>query len=373
MLYNAPSVLKGGDAGSRLGGDRPLSVGIILLPRFSFLSLAALVETLRHASTEQGRDRQISNTWTTMASTMDLVQSSCGIGVTPWERLGDPGRFDYVVVVGGAIERNQPVQESLVEYLRRCSAEGLRIVGVAGGVVPMVHAGLLRQRRCCVHWASFGDMVGEFDDIHPVGDQLFVTDGNRITCAGEASAADLAYWMIERHCGPAAAQHSFNQTLIGSARPGNSAQPHPAVESDVEHDRVRRAVIIMQQNLSEPMRLEEIASRVHVSKRQLERLFQRELGHTVQAFSRRLRLRYGLFKLMNTAMTVTAIAQECGFSDSSHFCRKFGQFYGRSPSEMRARPDLATLAYAGPDEAERMAARRHLAPVGQVRISAATA
>jgi transcriptional regulator GlxA family with amidase domain len=339
MLYNTPRVDIGGTAVT--ARSVPLSVGFVLLPRFSLLALGSMVDLLGHASDDAGGFRQQRCSWTLMSPVSGPVVSSAGVEVAPPERLGEPRRYDHVVVLAGPSPAAYAGRPEFEEYLRRCRSERVSIVGIGGGAEVLAQAGLLTRRKCCVHWEAFAAFARTYPEVTPIADQLFLVDDGLITCAGEASAADLVAWLIEQRCEMAITQTALDRSLSQTPRRGNAAQPHPALDQNIEHERVRRAVILMQQRLHEPYDVSEIAARVNLSKRQLERLFLREIGNSVQAYSRQLRLHHGLWKLMHTQQSVTSIAQDCGFADSSHFCRKFAEVFGASPSTVRRQPKLA--------------------------------
>src|ERR687890_2462431 len=103
----------------------------------------------------------------------------------------------------------------------------------------------------------------------------------------------------------------------------------------VANDRVRRALLLMEQHLSDRLTVDEIARRLCISTRQFERLFRQSTGMSPTRFYRNLRLRYGLWLLRNTERSITTIALETGFSDCAHFSRQFRDRYGVSPSDMR--------------------------------------
>ena len=91
----------------------------------------------------------------------------------------------------------------------------------------------------------------------------------------------------------------------------------------------------MEQNISRPLGTDAIASRLNISKRQLQRLFVSETGDSIQKFYRTMRLSYGLWLVGNTGRSITDIAQECGFSDTAHFSRAFRLTFNKKPSEYR--------------------------------------
>ena len=85
-----------------------LDIGFILARRFTLCAFANFVDVLRLAADEGDRSRPILCSWRVLSPTMDPIASSCGVAVQPEERLGDPRRFDYLVVVGGLVDE-EPV------------------------------------------------------------------------------------------------------------------------------------------------------------------------------------------------------------------------------------------------------------------------
>ena len=53
--------------------------------------------------------------------------------VQPDERLGDPARFDYLVVVGGLVDEIENLHPDTVRFLERAAAAGVPLVGVCTG------------------------------------------------------------------------------------------------------------------------------------------------------------------------------------------------------------------------------------------------
>ena len=100
--------------------------------------------------------------------------------------------------------------------------------------------------------------------------------------------------------------------------------------------KVSRALLLMEQNIAQPLPIATVAARLHVSARQLERLFRAELGAGPAVVYRDVRLRYAGWLLATTDRSVTAIAHEAGFADAAHLARHYRAAHGRSPSEGRA-------------------------------------
>ena len=305
------------------------------MPSFTLLPFSAFIDALRLAADEGDHSEQIHCRWTVMGPDLRKITSSSGVAIEPWDTYRDPAEFDYIVVVGGLLSETLHGNQHIIDYLKRVDRAHIPIIGLCTGSFAMIRAGLMQNRRCCVSWFHHKDLTDRFTDVIPVADQLFVDDGDRITCAGGAVAADLAAYIIERHLGQSWARKSLRILVMDSPRPANAPQPPPTSDYQVKNKSVVRALLLMEQNLSRPLSTDEIANRLNISKRQLERLFVHDTGESLQKFYRAIRLSYGLWLLQNTPRSITDIAQECGFADTAHFSRAFRTVFGKRPTEYR--------------------------------------
>jgi transcriptional regulator GlxA family with amidase domain len=98
---------------------------------------------------------------------------------------------------------------------------------------------------------------------------------------------------------------------------------------------VKKALLLMQQNIDTPCSVVEIARRLGVSRRLIERRFQTSLGMAPTLAYKIMRLEYAEFLLRHTQHTVTEIATSTGFCDSSHFIRAFRERRSMTPVAFR--------------------------------------
>ena len=84
--------------------------------------------------------------------------------------------------------------------------------------------------------------------------------------------------------------------------------------------------------------LSDLASRLQVSQRYLQKVFLTKVGVSQKQFVRILRFQDILQKLSQPEITsLTTLAYENNFYDQSHFIREFKSFTGLRPSEFEAR------------------------------------
>jgi transcriptional regulator GlxA family with amidase domain len=313
-----------------------LRVGIVLWPGFPLLSLAGLCDGLRHAADLGDQSRQRRCSWTIFGVPGTSVSASCGVGVPVESAFDDPEDCDYVAVIGGLLPRLDDVDGRYPAFLRRVAAAGVPLIGLCTGSFVLARHGLLEGHVPAIHPFH----VEDWQALHP--GKPFETDchyafgANRVTCAGGTSIVELVTELVRRHCGADRAAKVVHQMTVKATRTASHvATRHALGYESGDHDKLRRAVVLMEKNITTPLEIAVIARLVDSSSRQLERVFVAETGSSPSEYYRNARLKYARWLLTTTDLPIVTIAYESGFSDASHFIRHFQQLYGMAPGRLR--------------------------------------
>lgn len=81
--------------------------------------------------------------------------------------------------------------------------------------------------------------------------------------------------------------------------------------------------------------LAEVARRVGITPIHLQRSFTTAVGVTPRLWMERRRMEAARRLLVDRAMSVSAVARDCGYADAFHFSRVFRRFHGLSPRQWR--------------------------------------
>ncbi len=341
------------------GGDEThLRIGFVALRDFTLLPFAGFIDVLRLATDEGDLSRQRACRWTVMSADGEPLTASCGTAVAADDRFRDPQEFDYLVLVGGLLHHGPQADAPTDRYLELAARRGVPIVALCTAVFTLLRLGLMQGRQCCVSWYHYWDLKRAFPDVVPVADRLFVVDGPRISCAGGTAAVDLAAWLVARHLGQSVADKALNILLAERARPAEAPQPHVVAERAPRDPRLTRAVNLIEQDLGRLPPIDDLAARVGVSRRQLERIFRAELGLSPWQYAMRRRLLQGHWLLTRSDRSITDIAQQCGFADASHFSRCMRRRFGATPRVLRAAAQDRAAGETTAAPAESAVARR---------------
>lgn len=99
---------------------------------------------------------------------------------------------------------------------------------------------------------------------------------------------------------------------------------------------IKRFIAYLQHHYSSDLSLKEMADTIGVSERHLERIVQQELTMSPTEYLKRYRIKQARKLLRATNSSITAIAKQVGFDDSSYFGRVFRQYTGYSPRDYRS-------------------------------------
>jgi PAS domain S-box-containing protein len=102
--------------------------------------------------------------------------------------------------------------------------------------------------------------------------------------------------------------------------------PYARLTPALEHVRV---------HFAERIEVVDLARACHLSTRQFQRSFQDTFEMPPREYLRQFRLGHGIDLLIGSDAPITAIAQQAGFTDHSHFARAFVRAMGVSPGAYR--------------------------------------
>ncbi len=315
----------------KVSGDKADRVSFLLIPNFSMSAFTAMLEPMRLANYSTGRTVY---DWEILSRDGQPVMASNGVRVIADRGIADAPHLDNVAVCSG-IDAQLYHDNAVFGWLRRWAREGAHVGAVCTGAHVLAHAGLLQGYRCTIHWENLESFREAFPDLD-IQPELFEIDRDRFTCAGGVAASDMMLNEIARHHGAETAAAVSELFMHERIREGHDNQRLPLqARLRISHPRLIQAIAEMEQNVEEALTREEIAARVGLSRRQLERLFRRYLNTSPARYYLRLRLERARLLLTQSTMPVTEIAFACGFTSASHFSKCYRDMFTRTPRDER--------------------------------------
>ncbi|MEU4689851.1 helix-turn-helix domain-containing protein [Actinoplanes sp. NPDC023714] len=240
---------------------------------------------------------------------------------------------DLIGVPAGDPGVPQPAQ--LYDALRAAVARGARVLSICSGAFVLGEAGLLDGRRCTTHWRYAAELARRFPRTRVEPDRLYVDEDPVITGAGTAAGIDTCLHLVRRLQGSAVANDIARRMVTSPHRQGSQAQyvKRPGPKSRTGN--LTPVLAWLDAHLHEPLTVEQMARRAHMSPRTFARRFQQEVGTTPLQWLTGQRILLAQQYLENTEEPVAAIAARTGFGSVETLRHHFARRLGSSPNAYR--------------------------------------
>lgn len=309
----------------------PYRVGFLLVDNFTLFALASTIEPLRMANQLSGKELY---TWQLMSADGNPVSASDGISIGADMSLGASTAFDLVIVVGG-VDITRSFKASEVAGLRVLSRRNIILGAVCTGAYVLAKAGLMDGHTCSAHWECLAALQEQFPKVNCTN-RLYTIEQNRMTCTGGSAPLDMMLSMVSQQHGNALTSAISDMFVCDRVRSNNEQQRLPLRQLlTQEQPKLAEITVLMENNIEEPIDLEELAYFVGISRRKLERLFLKHLGCTPSRYYMKLRLDRARQLLKQTTRSIIEVSAMCGFVSPPHFSRCYRKYIGISPKEER--------------------------------------
>lgn len=309
----------------------PEDVTFLLLDDFSHIAFSCAIEPLRIANLLHGSELyrwRLASVSGERAVCSNRTVTLVDQGLDPL-----PPRSRLFLVSGqNAGERATP---EVLAFIRRERTRGNRIGALCSGAYVLAKAGLLDGRRAAVHWAFHDSFEETFPKVI-LCRNIFVADEAFVTASGGTATTDLILHLIGQSHGEDLAVAVADQLVYNGVRSGN-VQQQISVQAryGIRNPHIAEAIRLMKESAPHYLPTSEIARRIGISTRQLERLFQKHLKVSPKKYVIDQKLARARNLLLQTEQSITEIAYACGYDSASHFIRLYQSRFGVTPHNQR--------------------------------------
>ena len=184
---------------------KKMNVGIFIFDQVEVLDFAGPYEVLSRTRTVPGMESRRSDesapfTVFTVARSASTVTAVGGLKVVPDYSFEQAPKIDLLVVPGGMGARALLDDAVVLDWIRVIAAGARQTTSVCTGALLLANADLLDGRRATTHWGALDQLESLNRGIDVDRESRFVDDGI-VTSAGVAAGIDMAFHLVEQHCG----------------------------------------------------------------------------------------------------------------------------------------------------------------------------
>ncbi|SDJ59847.1 transcriptional regulator, AraC family with amidase-like domain [Pseudomonas delhiensis] len=304
--------------------QRQRRVGFVLLEHFSLPAFTQALDTLVTANLI----REGAFSTRTFSLDGEPVTSDLGLVICPSAALESRHLdLDLLVVCGGL---RTPLRElpSLNRLLQLADDRGVGLAGLWNGAWFLGKAGLLDRHKCAVHPENRAALA-EVARNSVVTAESYIVDGNRLTAGSPTGAFNMVLEWINRLYGRELVDGVVDILAFEESR---YRRTRPALHEKMSQP-LRDVLNLMSANIEEPLSTDQLSQCVGRSKRQLERLFQEQMGTSPVRYYLELRITESRRLLQHSDLSLVEAALACGFVSPSHFSKCYTSFFGYPPSK----------------------------------------
>jgi transcriptional regulator GlxA family with amidase domain len=221
---------------------------------------------------------------------------------------------------------------------------GKPVMAYCSGTLILAASGLLDNREATTVWWLSDMFQRHFSKVHLRMDKLVVSDGAIHTAGATTANMSLALHLVHMLAGDSLANQMAKILLIDPNRQSQQAYMTMDLTVSSHKDEVIWQIQQwMQNNLTQPLLLDDIAAKFALGKRTLIRRFKKALNETPVSYVQRLRVDEAKRLLENTSLALEQVVTRVGYEDVSSFRKLFIQLTSLSPRAYRQK--FNTLAY----------------------------
>ena len=232
-----------------------------------------------------------------------------------------------------AIEANKEAIPWIVEQYNK----GAEVASLCVGAFLLASTGLLNGRKCSTHWGFIDAFRGMFPEVD-VQDGSIVTEEQRIYSSGGANS----YWNLLLHL---VEKYTDRETAILTSKffaidiNRQSQSPFTLFKGQKAHadEEVRKAQEYIESNVEEKLTVDELAEKVAVGRRSLERRFKKATNNSVLEYIQRVKMEAAKRSFETSRKNVNEVMFDVGYSDTKAFRTTFKKITGLTPLEYRSK------------------------------------
>lgn len=226
---------------------------------------------------------------------------------------------------------------ALIAWIGEQYKMGAEIASICTGAFLLAATGLLDGKVCSTHWNAAAAFKEMFPNVDVHADKLIAVEHGIYTNGGAFSFLNLILFLVEKYFDRDTAIYCSKVFQIDIER--SSQSPFLIFQTHKSHgdELICEAQNYIEENLSERISFEALASRLAVSRRNFDRRFVKATGNTPVEYLQRVKVEIAKRALEKGRKSIFEVMNEVGYADDKAFREVFKKITGLSPLDYRAK------------------------------------
>ncbi len=230
-----------------------------------------------------------------------------------------------------AIDHNS----KLMEWVAVQHLAGAEVASLCAGAFLLASTGLLNGRKCSTHWVFVNEFRSLYPDIEVVDGAVITEDSGIYSSGGANSYWNLLLYLLEKYTDRDTAILASKYFAIDIDRDNQSAFAMFQGQKSHNDKDILKAQEYIEANIKDRISVEELADRVAIGRRSLERRFKQATNNSVLEYIQRVRIEAAKRSFESSRKNISEVMYEVGYTDTKAFRTIFKKITGLTPIEYR--------------------------------------
>jgi transcriptional regulator GlxA family with amidase domain len=300
----------------------------IVDPRYMF---SAVNQFLKDAGREPAFDIQL------VGLTKQVPLTGGVFSVNTDSLCSEIKKTDLIIIpaISGDIKTAIELNKEFTPWIVQQYNNGAEVASLCIGAFILANTGLLNGKDCSTHWLFANEFRTMFPEVN-LTDGSIVTEIDGLYSSGGASSYwNLLLHIIEKYAGREMSIKASKFFAIEIDRKSQSPFIMFNGQKKHEDEPIKKAQEFIEENLSEKISVEELASQFAIGTRHFARRFKKATNNTPAEYIQRVKIEAAKKQLENTPKNVNEVMYDIGYMDVKTFRMVFKKITGLSPIDYK--------------------------------------
>ncbi|MEO5911881.1 MAG: helix-turn-helix domain-containing protein [Pelobium sp.] len=251
--------------------------------------------------------------------------------------IEEKDQFDLVIIpaISNNIATALNLNRELIPWLNEQYNGGAELASLCIGAFLLASTGLLNGKQCSTHWNSANEFRVLFPEVELL-DGCIITEDNGIYTSGGANS----YWrlllhLVEKYTDRETAILASKFFAVDIDRESQAAFALFKGQKDHQDEVILKAQEFIEQNFENKITVDDLADKVSLGRRSLERRFKLATNNSVMEYIQRVKIEAVKRRLETSGKNINEVMFGIGYTDTKNFRTIFKKITGLTPVAYR--------------------------------------
>ncbi len=251
--------------------------------------------------------------------------------------LKDIHKTDLVIIpaLDGDMATVLADNKEMVPWIVKQHRSGAEVASLCVGAFLLASTGLIDGKKCATHWMAAKDFRSMFPEVNLVEDKIITDESGIYSSGGAFSYLNLILYLVEKYAGRDIAVFMSKAFQIDIERRSQSPFAIFQGQKDHEDEPIKEAQAFIEKNFSEKISVDQLASKLALGRRNLERRFKKATSNTVVEYIQRVKVEAAKHSFETSRKNINEVMYDVGYNDTKAFRVIFKKTTGMTPVDYR--------------------------------------